>query len=210
MDRRSRLILKEMHPNDNVLDVGCVNEPMGPMGEEQDHDWLHRLLCLKAKHVKGTDLLESEVMRLQQMDYDVVVADAETMRLDERFDVIVAGELIEHLANPGMFLDRARDHLKSDGKLILTTPNVWRIINFVGVAIKKLPLHRQHTCFYDRKTLTQLLERHAFRIEKFEFVTVSPRRRFTVFLSSVAGNLLYRLGFKEFGAAGLFLVASLK
>src|SRR5262249_39486252 len=43
---------------------------------------------------------------------------------DVRFDLILALNLIEHVANPGTVLARLRDCLSSEGMLIVKTPNV--------------------------------------------------------------------------------------
>ena len=42
-----------------------------------------------------------------------------------RYDVVVSCEGIEHIANPGLFLISAREHLHAGGWLVITTPNVW-------------------------------------------------------------------------------------
>jgi len=41
------------------------------------------------------------------------------------YDLIVCCEGIEHIGNPELFLRTAKAHLKSHGKIILTTPNIW-------------------------------------------------------------------------------------
>jgi SAM-dependent methyltransferase len=42
-----------------------------------------------------------------------------------RYDAIVSCEGIEHIANPGLLLTTARDHLEPGGIIVVTTPNVW-------------------------------------------------------------------------------------
>jgi SAM-dependent methyltransferase len=41
------------------------------------------------------------------------------------YDMIVSCEGIEHIANPGLFLKSARQHLNPGGTLVVTTPNTW-------------------------------------------------------------------------------------
>lgn len=41
----------------------------------------------------------------------------------EKFDLIIATELIEHLKNPLEFLEYCKKHLKNNGTILLTTPN---------------------------------------------------------------------------------------
>ena len=47
------------------------------------------------------------------------------------FDCVVAGELIEHVKKPALFLKEANRVLKNNGLLIITTPNKKSLINRV-------------------------------------------------------------------------------
>lgn len=66
---------------------------------------------------------EEGLKKLRSDGYNVRLMDAESLRLGEKFDVVIAGEIIEHLPNPGRFLERARAHLADGGELIVTVPN---------------------------------------------------------------------------------------
>jgi SAM-dependent methyltransferase len=46
---------------------------------------------------------------------------------DEKFSLITAIEVIEHLSNPGRLLSHASKHLASGGILVVTTPNMHSI-----------------------------------------------------------------------------------
>lgn len=128
VDRISKIVTR-VPPTATVLDVGCVRHDLDSQAcrNPDPGDFLHADLRRRAEAVVGLDLVESEVKRMQKAGYDVRVGNAETFELDCRFDVIVAGELVEHLSNPGLFLDRCREHLSEGGRLILTTPNPRRI-----------------------------------------------------------------------------------
>jgi predicted SAM-dependent methyltransferase len=87
------------------------------------------------------------------------------MELNQSYDVIVAGEIIEHLENPGLFLRNMRRHLKPQGKLILSTPNpfyqgqTWKIWRY-----GRPQNHEEHTHWQDPQTLSQLLARTGFAV----------------------------------------------
>ena len=76
------------------------------------------------------DYEADEIEKLKAAGYNVVSADATHFDLQQKFDAIVAGELIEHLSNPGLFLDCSSRHLQNNGLLILTTPNANCLIYF--------------------------------------------------------------------------------
>jgi SAM-dependent methyltransferase len=62
------------------------------------------------------------------------VEDAFAFRSDERFDVIVASEVIEHVLDPDALLANVVRHLAPDGLVIVTTPNgygPWELSNYL-------------------------------------------------------------------------------
>ncbi len=79
----------------------------------------------------GIDIEEKEIIKMKKEGYNVICANVETMQLNLKFDVIIAGELIEHLHNPGLFLNTLYEHLRDEGKLILTTPNPFNFRSFL-------------------------------------------------------------------------------
>jgi len=81
-----------------VLDVGAASGHRRP-------DWMHRLVVGVASSVVGVELDPVEAARAAALGFDVRQGDAENLSLEERFDVVWAGELIEHLSCPGAFLD---------------------------------------------------------------------------------------------------------
>lgn len=173
-DGRIAAILTRVPTDGAVLDVGCVNHDADRAG---DRNWLHKHLYAVASRVVGIDILEDDIEALQHQGYDARVADAETFTLDREFDAIVAGEIIEHLSNPGAFLDTAHDHLTADGRLILTTPNPWGATYLKRLLLPgEVHCNEEHTGWFDRRTLRQLVERHGFTIEEHEYIRPPLRR----------------------------------
>lgn len=200
---RINLILNEILPENSVLDIGCADH-FAEMAEEEY--WLHKHLYTKTESVLGMDLEEKEVKKLKDRGYNVLQGNAENFNLEEKFDIINAGELIEHLSNPGTFLDNCYNHLKNDGKLIITAPNVWYLPYQMSVLIRgRPPLNKQHTCWYDKNTLIQLLERHNFKVQKLCYVKALPGQR-----GSTVSHLCMGLKMKQLGGESIFLVCKKK
>lgn len=107
-----------------VLDIGCVAHDESRMDAA---NWLHARLAAVASTCLGVDILDTGVEAMRRRGFDAVVHDLTTGLgpVADRgpFDVIVAGELIEHVDDLGMLFRTAADALTSDGELILTTPN---------------------------------------------------------------------------------------
>lgn len=154
----------------NVLDIGVVQHEMDKVGMDT---WLHRALCLKTDKILGLDIDLKGVDYLNKNKFNVINADAQNFHLGITFDVIVAGDLIEHLDNPGGFLECVKEHLIPGGQLAISTPNPFWWKTYLHVLIKggACP-HPEHTCWYCEQTLTQLLERHGFYVERIEYGTV--------------------------------------
>lgn len=152
-----------------VLDVGCTSHNV----EVGSPYWLHGQLRERFPDVTGIDISYENVEKLKQAGFsNLHVQSAETFDLREKFDTIIAGELIEHLANPGLFLDRARHHLNSHGRVVLTTPNPFSIA-YSLYAFLKFPRtcqNPQHTSWFCPQTMTALAERHGFVVQHFDLL----------------------------------------
>ncbi|HAV76436.1 MAG TPA: hypothetical protein DCX53_03685, partial [Anaerolineae bacterium] len=152
-----------------VLDVGCTDHHV----IENSTYWLHQHLRQKYDHVVGIDISDENLSAMRALGYqNLYNMDAESFSFDEKFDTIVAGELIEHLSNPGLFLDRARIHLKPDGRLIVTTPYVFSLLYIIYSKIKfpKTCENPEHTHWLCIETMRQLVKRHGFNELYFDLV----------------------------------------
>jgi 2-polyprenyl-3-methyl-5-hydroxy-6-metoxy-1,4-benzoquinol methylase len=103
------------------------------------------------------------------------------------FDYIVAGEILEHLSNPGNALDAIRRNTKNNTKLIITVPNAYSFKGFVRAVGRHELIHPDHILHHSPYTLKALLERHGFGVESyFSFVNGGQG-----LAASVANWLLY-------------------
>jgi 2-polyprenyl-3-methyl-5-hydroxy-6-metoxy-1,4-benzoquinol methylase len=151
-----------------VLDLGCVRHSIE---ETEKPDWLHGVIRANAQTVLGVDYLEDAVARLRERGFSIVCANVETMDIGDRFQVIVAGDLIEHLNNFGLFLDRVRAHLSDDGIALITTPNPVNPLRFVSVLFRgEADANPEHTCWFTRQVLQQLVERYGLEISETAYV----------------------------------------
>lgn len=146
-----------------VLDIGAASG-------NRRADWLHGSLARVSRRLVGLDIDESEVERLRVAGWDIRHADACDFALDESFDVVVAGEVIEHLDNLKGFLRSVARHLSPGGLLVITTPNPFAVSNFVYRLFDGVRVHHEHTAWYCETTLAQLLRRHGFEVEATDFV----------------------------------------
>lgn len=117
----------------------------------------------------------------------------------EKFDVITAGEVIEHMINEGAFLEECRRVLKKGGILVLTTPNLAFILNRFLVLLGKTPMFvyaPYHYHFHTKKTLVSLLEDRGFGVQKVlsSHILYSRRRHASGKVFEFLGDLLPTFG----------------
>jgi len=146
-----------------VLDVGAGSGIDRP-------DWMHAAVASVATEAVGVELDKKLAARARERGYDVIAANAESLDLGRTFQVVWAGELIEHLSCAGGFLDGARRHLEPEGRLVLTTPNAFAVSNFVYRIGGRPRLNKGHTCWYDETTLSQLLRRHGYDVLQVSYL----------------------------------------
>jgi SAM-dependent methyltransferase len=108
-----------------VLDVGCVDHFEGA---SSDPAFLHRVVASSARECLGLDIEEAGLEALAASGFEVACVDvtsrSDRARLAGRsFEVIVAGEVIEHLAQPEALFELGDELLTPDGTLVITTPN---------------------------------------------------------------------------------------
>jgi 2-polyprenyl-3-methyl-5-hydroxy-6-metoxy-1,4-benzoquinol methylase len=150
-----------------VLDLGCVNH--NPLNYRSKY-WVHKALCTVASDCVGMDICEDGINYLKEKGYNVFVGNAEDFNIDRKFDVIVAGDLMEHLGNVSKFIECSKSHLKPSGFLLLSTPNPWHWRFIIkGLFSCDVKPNREHTCWFCLPTITQLLSRHNMVIKEIKY-----------------------------------------
>lgn len=147
-----------------VLHVGCVDySSFGEWESTIDSNrWLHRKIERVATEVVGLDIAEEAVERLKTKHgvRNIYQGDAQHLeRLEKgKFDVVVAGEIIEHLPCPGALLRSARSTLLDKGQLIITTTNAYCLRRLLRIPFGSESVHGDHTAYFSHRTLYRLAE----------------------------------------------------
>jgi SAM-dependent methyltransferase len=140
----------------DVLDIGATGVGLS----------LHMKIKAVARSLIGIDIDAQAVdrYRASHPDLQLVVGNVETIESIEGapFDVIVAGDVIEHVSNAGLALTNLRRFLKPDGKLIISTPNAFGGPNFLRFALGRFVDGADHVCSYTRFTLANAMRRHGY------------------------------------------------
>jgi SAM-dependent methyltransferase len=130
-------------------------------------DFLHRRLTDVASRCLGIDISAEAIDAMKSVGMDnVACADACALPddFDAKFDVIIAGEVIEHLPNPGTFMAQSARCLRSGGALVVTVPNAFNILRLWGVLRGREMVHRDHCYYFSAKTGARLASLYGFQL----------------------------------------------
>jgi 2-polyprenyl-6-hydroxyphenyl methylase / 3-demethylubiquinone-9 3-methyltransferase len=156
---RLAFLLERVHPGERVLDVGC--------GEGR----FTTALAGAGAQVVGIDVAEEPLRRARlkcsQLDLRVVLPTGPWDLEDASFDVVWAGETIEHVVDTAGWLSEVRRVLRSGGRLLLSTPAHDRpALLRAALSRKAFASHfdpcSDHLRFYSRRTLAELLAEFGF------------------------------------------------
>ncbi len=168
-----------------VLHLGCTNWPYTQDAIDKNM-LLHFELAAVASSLYGFDFDQEGLDVLAASGTtDLYRADLEKLEavdLDETFDVIVAGEMIEHLNNPGLFLKGIQRFMNADTELVITTINAYSALRFAIYGLRgkqglNEPVHPDHVAYYSYKTLTLLIERAGLTVSQFCFYDIGTDHR---------------------------------
>lgn len=156
-----------------VLHLGCTNAPYTAQSLA-DGSLLHLRLRDVASELHGVDIdragLETlaghGVTHLHAGDLADLAA---SLAAAGPFDIVIAGEIVEHLTDPGSFLRDVRRLLSPTSTLIVTTVNAYCGFRLAQYAIRGRgglaePVHPEHVAYYSQATLVRLLETEGFEV----------------------------------------------
>ncbi len=177
--------LKKVCRGKKVLHLGCTDYPFTKNSIENNM-LLHFELEKAAKELYGFDFDQKGIDILREAGgINLFRADLEQLEdvaLNETFDVIIAGEMIEHLSNPALFLRGIQRFMSDETKLVITTINAYSAMRFVIYALRgkggiNEPVHPDHVAYYSYKTLSLVLNREKLEVNDFFFYDLGPEHR---------------------------------
>jgi 2-polyprenyl-3-methyl-5-hydroxy-6-metoxy-1,4-benzoquinol methylase len=179
---RLRFLLAHVRAGDRVLDVGC--------GEGRFAAELARV----GASVVGIDVAEEPLRRARALEPDLdlrLVDDGGPWELaDSSFDVVWAGEVIEHVLDTAAWLSEIRRVLRSAGVLLISTPAHSRL-RLLGLALSRKAFAEhfdprgEHLRFYSRDTLARLIEDFGFEQVSVRSAGGAPGARRVLLLSAI-------------------------
>ena len=115
-------------PGRRVLDLGC-------------RDGALSATYAQGNEIVGVDADREALAEAEQLGIETHWADLDDSLpfADESFDVVVAGELLEHLRDPRRVVADVRRVLRPGGTFVASVPNAYRLKNRVRFALGRKP-----------------------------------------------------------------------
>jgi SAM-dependent methyltransferase len=106
----------------------------------------------------------------------------DSLPVDRTFDLIIAGEVIEHLSNPGALLRGVQRFMAPDSRLVVTTVNSYCAFRFAIYGLRGRggaaePVHPDHVAYYSHNTLRHIAYRAGLSMQDFKFYDVGTEHR---------------------------------
>jgi SAM-dependent methyltransferase len=190
MQNRFRVVqrleyIRSLCAGKKVLHLGCTNWPYTQDAIDAG-TLLHKDLADVSRELCGFDFDQDGIDVLAAEGFDKLfradLEDLQAVELQDTFDVIIAGEMIEHLNNPGIFLDGIKRFMSADTLLVITTVNAYSGMRFLVYGLRGRggdlePVHPDHVAYYSYSTLKLLLERAGYRLADFMFYDLGSEHR---------------------------------
>lgn len=168
------------------------------VGAAEGNTLLYGLENEYASEIHGIELFEiKNSNQTNEKLKSFKLGNIENIELDyeeDFFDVILCGDVLEHLVNPGKTIQKLKKYLKKDGVLIASIPNIreWNTMKKIffqgdfryedsGI------LDRTHLRFFTKKNIIELFEENNFNVIKIK--SSSAKSWF---------EYLYKLRFRKF------------
>ncbi len=160
-------VVRLVGTNKRVLEVGCAT------------GYMSRVLRDHGCQVVGIEIDSKAAARASAFCERVIVGDVEQMDLarelgEDRFDVVVAADVLEHLKDPLPILRAVKGYLRADGYIVASIPNIGHGSVRLALLGGLFPyselglLDRTHLRFYTRDSIKKLFEDAECVIEHLE------------------------------------------
>ncbi len=163
---RNRILIEWVGTGKRVLEVGCSTGYMSQLMKERNCAVTGVEMDADAARCAANYCEEVHVLDLNSPEWI-------TRFSENRFEVALLGDVLEHLVDPARVLSQIREVLVPDGSLVISMPNVVHWETRAKVLLGQFDyqscgtLDHTHLRFFTLKTARELIESAGCRIVRF-------------------------------------------
>lgn len=163
-----------------VVHVGCVDHLEIIDEKIRDRQWLHQILCESAERCLGVDNNVDGIAAIARKGWaDVVAGDITqpSVFLDdsEHWDILVLGEILEHVDNPTSFLEQIRTGWEGRcERMIVTVPNAFGWSTIRSALRSGENINTDHRYWFTPFTAAKVATRAGWTVESIQLCESFP------------------------------------
>ena len=164
--RKDIFVFLEDYSHKNILDIGCYRGMNAEYLKSKYSDIKYVGIEYDSDAVKNMSDAVDEIYNIDIDNLDIKIFN------EEKFDIIILADIIEHLKDPGLLLEKLMSILKDDGLVLVSIPNVQYYETFWLLLFGRFPrrdrgiFDKTHLRWFTLKEAKLLFERY-FLIKKF-------------------------------------------
>ena len=164
--RKDIFVFLEDYSHKNILDIGCYMGMNAEYLKSKYSDIKYVGIEYDSDAVKNMSDAVDEIYNIDVDNLDIKIFN------EEKFDIIILADIIEHLKDPGLLLEKLMSILKDDGLVLVSIPNVQYYETFWLLLFGRFPrrdrgiFDKTHLRWFTLKEAKLLFERY-FLIKKF-------------------------------------------
>lgn len=169
--------LEKMLDGKSVLHLGCTDHIPLIDKKISENTWAHKRITEASAFCLGIDIDKDAIDHCHKLGYTNIIEcdifkDELPSELDQHFDYIVIGELLEHVDNPVLFLKQLKSFFKSNfSNILITGPNALKWKNISTSFSNSELINSDHRFWFSPYTLAKLLTRSSFTPDQYWFGT---------------------------------------
>jgi len=165
-------LLSDLLSGRSVVHLGAIGTTEGTVDEKvaMASSSVHAAVTQMASSCVGVDIDKAAVDALARAGAfsNLIAGDVTRLQRDdiplETIDVFFAGDIIEHLGNPGSMLSALRAAADPATRFVVTTPNALGAAQFLRYLRGRAIEGNGHLCSFNAYTLSAMLAEHGWQV----------------------------------------------
>lgn len=136
--------------------------------------------------------------QLREQGFNIQLHDITESPLDQKFELIIVGDVVEHLDNPAALFRNVAAMLEKSGRLLISTPNPFYANAILKNVFEGQPFtdSADHVAWFDAGTLCELASRNGLVLKRYFGVKAERSTSVKSALFFKMASLLIKIGIR--------------